>query len=319
MNSPQFLFILLFCCLLVLPAGVIKGQGKKGTMNLLATAPYSMRTTGVYRNNFPVCRKLKKKYEAEYEQWQQLLQENQSSNNPEVRKKISTLGQAYYRNKQSYRKTCKTRTTRAVEEGFRDSIHKLQIELKARNIQTVVYKYPTHEELEGRPDTRLENLREGTTLSDLLDGAEAVQSSILELYQSEGIGAASGDENPITSGEFEVIANRKMRRMFTDLYDTVLSDGDGQFVPNPLEDPDEIETLDLVFSHYYQIQKHSVSRYTLNIHLFLMDATQRDPQTKLYPVYNKQTQPTSWRRSTDYVGNLSKELSFVAEKFAFGQ
>jgi len=318
MNGLQFFITLFLCSLLTLPAGVIKGQGRKGTMNLLATAPYSLRTTGVYRNNIPVCRKLKKKYEAEYEQWQQLLQENQSSNNPKLRKKISTIGQAYYRNKQSYRKTCKTRTTRAVEEGFRDSINKLQIELKARNIKTLVYKYPTHEELEGRPETRLENLREGTTLSDLLDGAEAVQSSILELYQREGIGTASGDENPITSGEFEVIANRKMRRMFTDLYDTVLSNGEGQFIPEPLLSPEDTEALDLVFAHYYQIQKHTVSNYTLNIHLFLMDATQRDPNTKLYPVYNKQTEPTSWRRSTDYVGNLSKELSFVAEKFTSG-
>lgn len=315
MNGPQLLSIFLLCGLLALPAGALKGQGRQDTMNLLATTPYSLRASGVYRPT-PQCRRLKRDYEAKHKQWQQLRQENQAGSNPRLRTQISTLGQAYYRNKQSYRKTCKTRATRAVEEGFRDTIHKLQIELRVRNIQTAVYKYPTQEDLEGHPETRLENLREYATLSGLLDKAEAVQGSILGLYQSEGSGTDSGAENPIASGEFEVIANRKMRRMFTDLYDTVLSDGQGQFVPDPLDDPDDTEPLDLVFSHYYQIQKLSVSRYTLSIHLFLMDATQRDPRTKLYPVYSKQTQPTPWQRSTDYVGNLSKELSFVAEKFA---
>ena len=73
----------------------------------------------------------------------------------------------------------------------------------------------------------------------------------------------------------------------------------------------------MVFSHYYHIRKESAASRTLRIHLFFMDTTQLDPNTKSYTVYSKKTDPMPWKgRKTDYVGNLSKELNYVAEKFA---
>jgi hypothetical protein len=274
-------------------------------MTLLATKPNSIQKSGVFRRN-PKCRRMKKDYEAKHKQWKQ--------------GQIKKMGIAYYRAKQVHRKTCKTRTTKAVEEGFRNTIHKLQIELRIREVQTAVYKYPTQEDLKDRPIISMKALKEDTTLTKVLDDAEEYQARILELYQNEGIGVESSSEKQMTSeerGVLDAVANRKMRREFMDFYDQVLTDGRGQFIPDPLEEPEETKSLDLVFSHYYHIKKHSVSRYTFNIHLFLMDAMQRDPRTKLYPVYNKQTEATLWRqRPADYVGNLSQELSFVVEKFA---
>ena len=318
MSHLHVLALFMGCVLLVLAPNVPKGQQRKDSMTLLTTTPHSMEEKGVFRKNRK-CRRLKKGYEAKHKEWLH-RRSDQADGNPQPQAQIQTLGIEYYRAKQLYRKTCKTRTTKAAHEGFRDTIHKLQIELRVREVQTSVYKYPTQEDLEGHPDVPLKALREETTLSSLLEKSEDEQKSILELYQTEGIGAESGSGSQLTSeerGVLEAVANRKMRRKFADFYDTVLTDGHGQFVPDPLQEPEETEVLDLVFSHYYHIQKQSASRYTLGIHLFLMDATQRDPNTKLYPVYNQKTETTPWRqRPTDYVGNLSKELSYVVEEFA---
>jgi len=124
-------------------------------------------------------------------------------------------------------------------------------------------------------------------------------------------------KSEITSEEYEVIANVEMRSLFKNMYDLHLTDGQRHFVPEPLKAPQEVEDLDLVFSHYYHIRKESRAKYTLRIHIFFMDTTQPDENTKSYPVYSKTTNPMPWKgRKTDYVGNLSKELNLVAEQFA---
>jgi hypothetical protein len=103
------------------------------------------------------------------------------------------------------------------------------------------------------------------------------------------------------------------------MYDLHLTDGQRHFVPEPLKAPQEVEDLDLVFSHYYHIRKESAASKSLRIHLFFMDTTELDKNT-MYPVYSKKTNPMPWKgRKTDYVGNLSKELNYVAEKFAVTQ
>ena len=125
------------------------------------------------------------------------------------------------------------------------------------------------------------------------------------------------EKSEISSEEYEVIANVEMRSLFKNMYDLHLTDGQRHFVPEPLKAPQEVEDLDLVFSHYYHIRKESRAKYTLRIHIFFMDTTQPDENTKSYPVYSKKTNPMPWKgRRTDYVGNLSKELNLVAEQFA---
>ena len=116
-------------------------------------------------------------------------------------------------------------------------------------------------------------------------------------------------------GEYETLANEEMRSLFKNMYDLHLTDGQRHFVPEPLKAPQEVEDLDLVFSHYYHIRKVSAASRTLRIHLFFMDTTQLDI-TNSYPVYSKKTDPMPWKgRKTDYVGNLSKELNWVADEF----
>jgi len=121
----------------------------------------------------------------------------------------------------------------------------------------------------------------------------------------------------LTSEQYEAIADVQMANLFKNMYDLHLTDGQRHFVPEPLKAPQEVEELDLVFSHYYHIRKESAASRTLRIHLFFMDTTQLDPNTKSYTVYSKKTDPMPWKgRKTDYVGNLSKELNLVAEQFA---
>ena len=122
---------------------------------------------------------------------------------------------------------------------------------------------------------------------------------------------ADAGKPELTIAQYEAIADVQMKTQFKNMYDLHLTDGQRHFVPEPLQAPQEVEELDLVFSHYYHIRKESAASRTLRIHIFFMDTTQPDEDSKLYPVYRKATAPMPWKgRKTDYVGNLSKELIF---------
>jgi hypothetical protein len=234
-----------------------------------------------------------------------------------------------------------------VHGGFKDTVRKLQIELRSREVPVSVFQYPTPADLEGKGQIELKIEERTVILGQLLQDVENTQELILSLYKksfsqkpASNKPAASKTASPdtkddlddlddlddmeedaekseITSEEYEVIANVEMRSLFKNMYDLHLTDGQRHFVPEPLKAPQEVEDLDLVFSHYYHIRKESRAKYTLRIHIFFMDTTQPDENTKSYPVYSKKTNPMPWKgRKTDYVGNLSKELNLVAEQFA---
>jgi hypothetical protein len=259
---------------------------------------------------------------------------------------IDTSKKSFELKKKLYKK-CRTRTAKAVHGGFKDTVRKLQIELRSREVPVSVFQYPTPADLEGKGQIELKIEERTVILGQLLQDVENTQELILSLYKksfsekpASNKPAASKTASPdtkddlddlddlddmeedagkseITSEEYEVIANVEMRSLFKNMYDLHLTDGQRHFVPEPLKAPQEVEYLDLVFSHYYHIRKESRAKYTLRIHIFFMDTTQPDENTKSYPVYSKTTNPMPWKgRKTDYVGNLSKELNLVAEQFA---
>jgi hypothetical protein len=324
----------------------VNAQSLFKSMNLLATHPFSMENRGQFSRK-PACRKLQKLIKKLNIKVNRMKNDYMDSPDESLMKSIIDTSKKSFELKKKLYKKCRTRTAKAVHGGFKDTVRKLQIELRSREVPVSVFQYPTPADLEGKGQIELKIEERTVILGQLLQDVENTQELILSLYKksfsqkpASNKPAASKTASPdtkddlddlddlddmeedagkseITSEEYEVIANVEMRSLFKNMYDLHLTDGQRHFVPEPLKAPQEVEDLDLVFSHYYHIRKESRAKYTLRIHIFFMDTTQPDENTKSYPVYSKTTNPMPWKgRKTDYVGNLSKELNLVAEQFA---
>ena len=324
----------------------VNAQSLFKSMNLLATHPFSMENRGQFSRK-PACRKLQKLIKKLNIKVNRMKNDYMDTPDESLMKSIIDTSKKSFELKKKLYKKCRTRTAKAVHGGFKDTVRKLQIELRSRDIPVSVFQYPTPADLEGKGQIELKIEERTVILGQLLQDVEHTQERMLSLYKksfsqkpASNKPAASKTASPdtkddlddlddmddmeedagkseITSEEYEVIANVEMRSLFKNMYDLHLTDGQRHFVPEPLKAPQEVEDLDLVFSHYYHIRKESRAKYTLRIHIFFMDTTQPDENTKSYPVYSKTTNPMPWKgRKTDYVGNLSKELNLVAEQFA---
>ena len=324
----------------------VNAQSLFKSMNLLATHPFSMENRGQFSRK-PACRKLQKLIKKLNIKVNRMKNDYMDTPDESLMKSIIDTSKKSFELKKKLYKKCRTRTAKAVHGGFKDTVRKLQIELRSRDVPVSVFQYPTPADLEGKGQIELKIEERTVILGQLLQDVENIQEQLLSLYKksfsqkpASNKPAASKTASPdtkddlddlddlddmeedagkseITSEEYEVIANVEMRSLFKNMYDLHLTDGQRHFVPEPLKAPQEVEDLDLVFSHYYHIRKESRAKYTLRIHIFFMDTTQPDENTKSYPVYSKTTNPMPWKgRKTDYVGNLSKELNLVAEQFA---
>ena len=324
----------------------VNAQSLFKSMNLLATHPFSMENRGQFSRK-PACRKLQKLIKKLNIKVNRMKNDYMDTPDESLMKSIIDTSRKSFELKSKLHKKCRTNTAKAVHGGFKDTVRKLQIELRSRDVPVSVFQYPTPADLEGKGQIELKIEERTVILGQLLQDVENTQELILSLYKksfsqkpASNKPAASKTASPdtkddlddlddlddmeedagkseITSEEYEVIANVEMRSLFKNMYDLHLTDGQRHFVPEPLKAPQEVEDLDLVFSHYYHIRKESRAKYTLRIHIFFMDTTQPDENTKSYPVYSKTTNPMPWKgRKTDYVGNLSKELNLVAEQFA---
>ena len=324
----------------------VNAQSLFKSMNLLATHPFSMENRGQFSRK-PACRKLQKLIKKLNIKVNRMKNDYMDTPDESLLKSIIDTSKKSFELKSKLHKKCRTRTAKAVHGGFKDTVRKLQIELRSRDVPVSVFQYPTPADLEGKGQIELKIEERTVILGQLLQDVENIQEQLLSLYKksfsqkpASNKPAASKTASPdtkddlddlddlddmeedagkseITSEEYEVIANVEMRSLFKNMYDLHLTDGQRHFVPEPLKAPQEVEDLDLVFSHYYHIRKESRAKYTLRIHIFFMDTTQPDENTKSYPVYSKTTNPMPWKgRKTDYVGNLSKELNLVAEQFA---
>ena len=324
----------------------VNAQSLFKSMNLLATHPFSMENRGQFSRK-PACRKLQKLIKKLNIKVNRMKNDYMDTPDESLMKSIIDTSKKSFELKKKLYKKCRTRTAKAVHGGFKDTVRKLQIELRSRDVPVSVFQYPTPADLEGKGQIELKIEERTVILGQLLQDVENTQELILSLYKksfsqkpASNKPAASKTASPdtkddlddlddlddmeedagkseITSEEYEVIANVEMRSLFKNMYDLHLTDGQRHFVPEPLKAPQEVEDLDLVFSHYYHIRKVSAASRTLRSHLFFMDTTQLLKTTKSYPVYSKTTNPMPWKgRKTDYVGNLSKELNLVAEQFA---
>ena len=301
----------------------VNAQSLFKSMNLLATHPFSMENRGQFSRK-PACRKLQKLIKKLNIKVNRMKNDYMDTPDESLMKSIIDTSKKSFELKSKLHKKCRTKTAKAVHEGFKDTVRKLQIELQSRDVPVSVFQYPTPEDLEDKGQIELKIEERTVILGQLLQDVENTQELILSLYKksfsqkpASNANLDDMDDMDDDDDKYEVIANVEMRSLFKNMYDLHLTDGQRHFVPEPLMAPQEVEDLDLVFSHYYHIRKESRAKYTLRIHIFFMDTTQPDENTKSYPVYSKTTNPMPWKgRKTDYVGNLSKELNLVAEQFA---
>ena len=298
----------------------VNAQSLFKSMNLLATHPFSMENRGQFSRK-PACRKLQKLIKKLNIKVNRMKNDYMDTPDESLLKSIKDTAKKSFELKSKLHKKCRTRTAKAVHGGFKDTVRKLQIELRSRDVPVSVFQYPTPEDLEDKGQIELKIEERTVKLGQLLQDVENTQELILSLYKksfsqkpASNKPAASKTASPdtkddlddlddlddmeedagkseITSEEYEVIANVEMRSLFKNMYDLHLTDGQRHFVPEPLKAPQEVEDLDLVFSHYYHIRKESAASRTLRIHIFFMDTTQHDKITNSYPVYSKETKP----------------------------
>jgi len=121
-----------------------------------------------------------------------------------------------------------------------------------------------------------------------------------------------GDSAGGIFSDYNMVRSENLREQVRILFDTKLTDDEQQFFPDPLNDPESKEPLELLFLHYYVIRPAPDSiGQEIQLHLFLLDAS------RAYDLYQKITPPHPWKnRSADYTGAVGKELSLLAEDFA---
>ena len=258
----------------------VNAQSLFKSMNLLATHPFSMENRGQFSRK-PACRKLQKLIKKLNIKVDRMKNDYMDTPDESLLKSIIDTSKKSLELKSKLYKKCRTLTAKAVHGGFKDTVRKLQIELRSRDVPVSVFQYPTPADLEGKGQIELKIEERTVILGQLLQDVENTQELILSLYKksfsekpASNKPAASKTASPdtkddlddlddlddmeedaekseITSEEYEVIANVEMRSLFKNMYDLHLTDGHRHFIPEPLKAPQEVEDLDLVFSHYY--------------------------------------------------------------------
>ena len=250
----------------------VNAQSLFKSMNLLATHPFSMENRGQFSRK-PACRKLQKLIKKLNIKVNRMKNDYMDTPDESLLKSIIDTSKKSFELKSKLHKKCRTRTAKAVHGGFKDTVRKLQIELRSRDVPVSVFQYPTPADLEGKGQIELKIEERTVILGQLLQDVENIQEQLLSLYKksfsqkpASNKPAASKTASPdtkddlddleedagkpeLTIEKYEAIADVKMARLFKNMYDLHLTDGQRHFVPEPLKAPQEVEDLDLVFSH----------------------------------------------------------------------
>ena len=226
----------------------VNAQSLFKSMNLLATHPFSMENRGQFSRK-PACRKLQKLIKKLNIKVNRMKNDYMDTPDESLMKSIIDTSKKSFELKSKLYKKCRTRTAKAVHGGFKDTVRKLQIELRSRDVPVSVFQYPTPEDLEDKGQIELKIEERTVILGQLLQDVENTQELILSLYKKSFSQkpasykpAASKTASPdtkddlddlddlddmeedaekseITSEEYEVIANVEMRSLFKNMYD----------------------------------------------------------------------------------------------------
>jgi len=310
------------------------------TLNLLATTPLTLDPNTRFQKT-EHCRKLggwvvdiKKRLLHDSKKLTKARGKKETQAYLKLKKNHQQLKNGVRLIKNSRLRKCETKTSRSTREAFRELTRLLNSQLKQRDVRAEIHSYPFISEItEVQNEKSILILNEGDSsifLKDWLRGIDEQQEKIVELARMEfermrkeqnSNADTSGGNDPdnyaegLDKGMFSnenMVRSENLRQQVRILFDTKLTDEEQQFFPDPLNDPESKEPLDLLFLHYYVIRPapDSVGQ-EIQLHLFILDAS-RD-----YELYQKITTPQPWKnRSADYTGAVGRELSLLAEQFA---
>ena len=288
--------------------------------NLLVLSPYSTQNE-FRRSKHPKCQKLYFVEEKLKTRLSQLAARNQLAE----RNKLAAKGLGL---QLKIKTDCQHPTDVAIKTSFsQDAVRKLVIELKKNASEINIFNYQNSKDLEEGPSQdmiiKVENFLEHIWL--LYEAKENFLDEKNTNHNSDGSEIdkvfSALKEIPVTFDKTvnDVLeANKRIidiKYRFNDIQNTVVN-GKNEFKSNLLSSDDEYEKLELMFAHYYQINKISSSTANLQTHVFFVDYTQND-QNMLPTVYNRKSSPTPFKnRTTDYIGNMTKDLSMVIDEFS---
>lgn len=225
---------------------------------------------------------------------------------------------------------CQHPTDVAIKNSFdQDVIRKLKIELSRNEKNMKIFNYQSSKELEDQnPEKKM--------MIDVENYLEKIWLlyEVKDIHRIEKKTDENSTVNPEENDIFSVLevvpanmvkdvssiveANKKIvdiKYYFKDLQNSIINTK-GEFKTILNSSSNEYERLELLFAHYYRINKTSPSTANLETHVFFVDYTQND-QNNLPTVYNRKSRPTSFKnRTTDYIGNMTKDLSIVIDEFA---
>ena len=160
----------------------VNAQSLFKSMNLLATHPFSMENRGQFSRK-PACRKLQKLIKKLNIKVNRMKNDYMDTPDESLMKSIIDTSKKSFELKKKHYKKCRTRTAKAVHGGFKDTVRKLQIELRSREVPVSVFQYPTPADLEGKGQIELKIEERTVILGHLLQDVENTQELILSMYK----------------------------------------------------------------------------------------------------------------------------------------
>jgi hypothetical protein len=142
----------------------VNAQSLFKSVNLLATHPFSIESRGQFSRK-PACTKLLKLIKKLNIKVIRMKNEYSDTKDDSLIESIMDTSRKRFELKKKHRKKCRTRTAKAVHGGFKDTVRKLQIELRSRDVPVSVFQYPTPEDLEDKGQIELKIEERTVTLA----------------------------------------------------------------------------------------------------------------------------------------------------------
>ena len=309
----KFLSILTFIYFIYFSNTKVSAQS-----NLLVLSPYSTQNE-FRRSEHPECQKL---YVVE-EKLKTRLSQLAARNKLAERNKLAAKGLGL---QLKIKTDCQHPTDVAIKTSFsQDVVRKLVIELRKNDSEINIFNYQKSKDLDEGPAQsmlgKVENFLENIWL--LYEARSNLLKEEISDHPNENIDDVFSVLEAIPSTLNDAVnnvleSNKKIldiKYRFSDIQNSIINEK-GEFKSNLLSSDDEYEKLELMFAHYYRINKTSPSTANLQTHVFFVDYTQND-QNMLPTVYNRKSTPTPFKnRTTDYIGNMTRDLSMVIDEFS---
>lgn len=317
-----------------------------GDVNMITLPPY---TTGAIHKTETVssdeCKLLSQKQSDTY---QKILKS--PANVKDLKKALEALIARY-------NATCILQDAAAIREGYQRLNRTMRMDFKPKGIDINIGQFPKAAWINEEASQviqlgKTESTTLGKMLSDIDVGMDAIQSFYLKVkvvpidfeeilskaksvtdlealpdveaiqvvneIDRKNVGSGSG-----VGGNFELLAIEVVHEQMKYMIQQVLSNEDGEMPFNVGVRGTEIQWLetDLLFAHYFDIERISKGTKAINLHIFLIDLSTtiktNTPGEFRHPIYERSTGFRPWKgNGMTYVATLNPEVSYILGVFS---